>query len=75
MRAGSGGRQPAASSSPWHKPGHLVYAKGNAGHAAHRVRQAGIILHQHALDLGQEPAGLVAAVEEVADRLTGTSRG
>ncbi|MGW4102850.1 McrC family protein [Streptomyces sp. NPDC004976] len=46
--------------------GHLVYARGNASHAVHRVRHAGILIHQHALDLDQEPAGLLADVEEVA---------
>ncbi|MFH9978676.1 McrC family protein [Streptomyces sp. NPDC017179] len=51
--------------------GHLVYAKGNASHAAHRVRHAGILLHQHALDLDQEPAGLLADVGEVARRMRG----
>ncbi|MFD8006323.1 McrC family protein [Streptomyces mirabilis] len=40
--------------------GHLVYAKGNAPHAAHQVRHTGITLHQHALDLNQDPAGLLA---------------
>ncbi|MFI2374872.1 McrC family protein [Streptomyces sp. NPDC018964] len=54
--------------------GHLVYAKGNAGHAAHRVRHAGVVLHQHALDLDREPAGLLAGVGEVAKRLIGRSR-
>ncbi|MGP3732242.1 McrC family protein [Streptomyces sp. GDS52] len=49
--------------------GHLVYAKGNASHAAHRVRHAGILIHQHALDLDQEPAGLLADVGEVARRM------
>lgn len=49
--------------------GHLVYAKGNASHAAHRVRHAGILIHQHALDLDQEPAGLLADVAEVARRM------
>ncbi|MGX4688771.1 McrC family protein [Streptomyces sp. JNUCC 63] len=49
--------------------GHLVYAKGNAAHAAHRVRHAGILIHQHAIDLDQEPAGLLADVEEVARRM------
>ncbi|HEX5533515.1 MAG TPA: hypothetical protein VFX33_07220 [Actinomycetales bacterium] len=51
--------------------GHLVYAKGNASHAAHRVRHAGILIHQHALDLDQEPAGLLADVGEVARRMRG----
>ncbi|GAA2257263.1 McrBC 5-methylcytosine restriction system component [Streptomyces atrovirens] len=54
--------------------GHLVYAKGNAGHAAHRVRHAGTVLHQHALDLDQDPAGLLADVAEVAARLVDTPR-
>lgn len=54
--------------------GHLVYAKGNASHAAHQVRHAGIVIHQHALDLDQEPAGLLADIEEVAERLVNTSR-
>jgi 5-methylcytosine-specific restriction enzyme subunit McrC len=51
------------------RDGHLVYAKGNAPHAAHRVRHAGVVLHQHALDLDQEPAGLLADVAAVARRL------
>ncbi|XMA39413.1 restriction endonuclease [Streptomyces albogriseolus] len=51
------------------RDGHLVYAKGNAGHAAHRVRRAGIVIHQHALDLDQDPAGLLADVAEMAARM------
>ncbi|MGW3727980.1 McrC family protein [Streptomyces sp. NPDC000851] len=54
--------------------GHLVYAKGNADHAAHRVRHAGMVIHQHALDLDQDPAGLLADIDEVAARLVSTSR-
>ncbi|MFH9569606.1 McrC family protein [Streptomyces sp. NPDC017230] len=49
--------------------GHLVYAKGNASHAAHRVRHAGILIHQHALDLDQGPAGLLADIAQVARRM------
>lgn len=56
------------------REGHLVYAKGNAPHAAHRVRHAGIVIHQHALDLDQEPAGLLTEVEELAQRLVHTPR-
>jgi 5-methylcytosine-specific restriction enzyme subunit McrC len=56
------------------REGHLVYAKGNAPHAAHTVRHAGIIIHQHALDLDQEPAGLLSDVEKVAARLVSTPR-
>ncbi|ELS57081.1 McrC family protein [Streptomyces viridochromogenes] len=54
--------------------GHLVYAKGNASHAAHTVRHAGIVIHQHALDLDQDRSGLLADVEEVAARLVSTPR-
>ncbi|MEV5417511.1 McrC family protein [Streptomyces albogriseolus] len=56
------------------RDGHLVYAKGNAGHAAHRVRHAGIVLHQHALDLDQNPAGVLADVAEVAARMVSGPR-
>ncbi|WP_338894751.1 restriction endonuclease [Streptomyces sp. TG1A-60] len=56
------------------REGHLVYAKGNAAHAAHRVRHAGIVIHQHALDLDQEPPGLLTDIEEVAQRLENTPR-
>ena len=49
--------------------GHLIYAKGNAPHAAHRVRHAGITLHQHSLELDQPPDGLLADVRSLAQRL------
>jgi 5-methylcytosine-specific restriction enzyme subunit McrC len=51
------------------REGHLVYAKGNASHAAHRVRHAGILIHQHALDLDQQPAGLLADIATVARQM------
>ncbi|WP_198358112.1 McrC family protein [Streptomyces fildesensis] len=54
------------------REGHLVYAKGNAAHAAHQVRHAGVVIHQHALDLDQGPAGLLADIATVAQRLTAT---
>lgn len=38
--------------------GHLLYAKGNAPQETHRVRRSGIVIHQHAVDLDQSPAGL-----------------
>jgi 5-methylcytosine-specific restriction enzyme subunit McrC len=47
--------------------GHLVYARGGAG--AHRIRHAGITIHQHAVELDQEPAGLLADVRLLAARL------
>ncbi|MEU2508159.1 restriction endonuclease [Streptomyces sp. NPDC007863] len=46
--------------------GHLVYAKGNEPHAAHRVRNAGVVIHQHALDLDQAPAALLADIASVS---------
>jgi 5-methylcytosine-specific restriction enzyme subunit McrC len=49
--------------------GHLVYAKGNAPHAAHRIRNAGITIHQHALDLDQPPRALLAEIRHLAERL------
>ncbi|MEU1372417.1 restriction endonuclease [Streptomyces triculaminicus] len=49
--------------------GHLIYAKGNAPHAAHRVRHAGIVIHQHALDLDQAPAGLLGDITAVCQRM------
>ncbi|WP_234328119.1 McrC family protein [Streptomyces sp. NRRL S-37] len=49
--------------------GHLVYAKGNAPHAGHRVREAGIVLHQHALDLDRSPDGLLAEVSDLAGEM------
>lgn len=51
------------------REGHLVYAKGNAAHAAHQVRHAGIVIHQHALDLDQGPAGLLADIAAVAQQM------
>ena len=54
--------------------GHLIYAKGNAPHASHRVRHAGITIHQHGLELDQPPAGLLAEIRTLASYLAaGTS--
>lgn len=50
--------------------GHLVYAKGNAPHASHRVRHAGVVIHQHALDLDQPPQGLLDEVRSLARRIS-----
>ncbi|MGW4850525.1 McrC family protein [Streptomyces sp. NPDC004288] len=49
--------------------GHLVYAKGNAPHTSHRVRHAVTVLHQHAIDLDQPPAGLLAEIGALARRM------
>lgn len=50
--------------------GHLVYAKGNAPHGSHRVKHAGIVIHQHALDLDQSPAALLDEVRVLARRIS-----
>lgn len=49
--------------------GHLVYAKGNAPHTSHHVRHAGTVLHQHAIDLDQRPARLLAEIDALARRM------
>ncbi|GAA4238676.1 McrBC 5-methylcytosine restriction system component [Actinomadura meridiana] len=49
--------------------GHLIYAKGNASHAAHRVRHAEVTIHQHTLELDQPPNSLLADVRTLAGRL------
>ncbi|MFJ9790385.1 McrC family protein [Streptomyces globosus] len=49
--------------------GHLIYAKGNAPHAAHTVRHAGIRLHQHALDIGRDPVGLLAEIASLSRQM------
>ncbi|MFF3556083.1 McrC family protein [Streptomyces tsukubensis] len=49
--------------------GHLVYARGSATPTSHRVRHSGILLHQHALELDQEPASLLNEMEKLAGRM------
>jgi 5-methylcytosine-specific restriction enzyme subunit McrC len=49
--------------------GHLIYAKGNAPHAAHHVRHTEITIHQHTLELDQSPSSLLADVRTLAGRL------
>ncbi|MFF0158131.1 McrC family protein [Streptomyces sp. NPDC005263] len=53
--------------------GHLVYAKGNVPHAVHRVREAGTVLHQHALDLDQSPDSLLIEVTHLAEEMAATA--
>ena len=43
--------------------GHLVYAKGNEPAAMHVVRNAGVEIHQHALDLNQPPPQLLEQID------------
>ncbi|GHD60568.1 McrC family protein [Streptomyces goshikiensis] len=54
--------------------GHLVYANGSEPHTGHRVRRSGTVLHQHALDLDQQPTALLAEVQGLSRRMVaGTS--
>ena len=50
--------------------GHLVYAKGAMAHTTHQVRRAGIMIHQHVLDLDLPPAELRRSMEKLACVLT-----
>lgn len=49
--------------------GHLVYAKGNATEITHTVRHVAVTIHAHTLDLGADPADLLAQVDALADRV------
>lgn len=46
--------------------GHLIYAKGNETAKQHVVRNAGVAIVTHALDLGAAPAELIRAVGGLA---------
>lgn len=50
--------------------GHLVYAMGNEPTVTHQIRNAGITIHAHALDLAAAPDALLAQVDNLARRLT-----
>jgi 5-methylcytosine-specific restriction enzyme subunit McrC len=50
--------------------GHLVYARGNASPARHVVRQAGIEILCHALDLSQPPEQLIGQMNNLAELIT-----
>jgi 5-methylcytosine-specific restriction enzyme subunit McrC len=50
--------------------GHLVYAKGNEPAAMHVIRNAGVELVQHALDLDQPPHVLLSQVEQLAQDIS-----
>ncbi|MFF3540915.1 McrC family protein [Streptomyces platensis] len=49
--------------------GHLVYAKGNDPYASHRVREAGTVLHQHALDLDRASDELLVEMSSLAQEM------
>ena len=48
------------------RAGHLVYAKGNEKPARHIVRQSGIEIYCHALDLNQPPDALLSQTRDLA---------
>jgi 5-methylcytosine-specific restriction enzyme subunit McrC len=49
--------------------GHLVYAKGNEIPARHVIRQAGIEIFCHAVDLSQPPDGLIDQMHGLARKI------
>ena len=53
--------------------GHLVYAKGNEDARTHIVRQSGVCIVTHALDLDVEPADLLNEVAALALAMRSTS--
>jgi len=55
------------------RTGHLVYAAGNEEAARHVVRQAGIEIVCHALDLGQAPDTLLADMAALAAKIAVSS--
>ncbi|WP_107658498.1 McrC family protein [Nocardia suismassiliense] len=46
--------------------GHLIYAKGNEPATIHEIRNCGITIHCHALDLSQPPKQLLAEIDSLA---------
>lgn len=52
------------------REGHLVYAAGNERATVHTIRRSGVTIMVHALDLDRSPGELLAAVDELATRLT-----
>jgi 5-methylcytosine-specific restriction enzyme subunit McrC len=53
--------------------GHLVYAKGNEEAARHAIRQSGIEILCHALDLNQPPEALLARVRGLAQAIASSA--
>lgn len=49
--------------------GHLIYAKGTGVAVTHTVREAGIEIIGHALDLNADPASLLGQIRDLADLL------
>jgi 5-methylcytosine-specific restriction enzyme subunit McrC len=54
--------------------GHLVYAKGNGEPARHVVRQSGIEILCHAVDLSQPPDSLINRIRDLGRTITTAHR-
>jgi 5-methylcytosine-specific restriction enzyme subunit McrC len=48
---------------------HLIYAKGNESIQSYEVRQSGVIVHAHVLDLAAPPERLLTQVDHLAKRV------
>jgi 5-methylcytosine-specific restriction enzyme subunit McrC len=53
---------------------HLVYAKGNESIQSHEVRQSGVVVHAHVLDLSATPSALLAQVDTLAAKVAEGAR-
>lgn len=53
--------------------GHLVYAAGNEPVQTHVIHGGDITIHQHVLDLDQQPEELLASVADLAQHMTATT--
>ena len=53
--------------------GHLVYAKGQETQYRHQIREVGIEITQHTLDLDQQPDDLLAQVDVLAGAIAAES--
>lgn len=54
--------------------GHLVYAKGNEPETSHEVRNAGVTIRSHALDLSRPGTQLLGQVRTLTDRIVSSVR-
>jgi 5-methylcytosine-specific restriction enzyme subunit McrC len=50
--------------------GHLIYARGNASSARHVVRQSGVEIICHAIDLSQSPEQLIGQMSNLTEVVT-----
>jgi 5-methylcytosine-specific restriction enzyme subunit McrC len=53
--------------------GHLIYARGNEQPARYTIRNTGVEINCHVLDLGQRPSALLAQASRVADVICATA--